>query len=115
MSLTAIRSTLAGHAGLTMLVGARIATDKASQATPRPFVIIEQSGTEYLHSLDGSIMDVLSEEFQVACFADNRDGAEAVADQVVLALAGQRVIGRQTDFVPEFDVHTTAISVTWMD
>jgi hypothetical protein len=98
-----------------MLVSTRIVADRAEQTTQRPFVIIEQTGTEYLHSLDGSIMDVLSEEYQVTCFADNRDGAEAVADQVILALAGQRVIGRQNDLVPEFDVHTTAISVTWIE
>jgi len=78
MSSAALRAALVAHVPLTALVSTRIVSDRAEQTTQRPFCAFELEAVEYATTLY-EINEIFSEVFHVACFADDRLGAEAAA------------------------------------
>lgn len=109
---TDFRATLAANAALTALVGSRIAQNSVPQGESLPLVVFSATHAPS-HGIDGSL---LADEvtFSVQCWSDNSLDADAVADAVTTALSARAdVLGRESAFDSEVDLHATVLSVQW--
>jgi hypothetical protein len=114
---TDLRALLVASAGVTALVGTRIAADRMEQGSARPFVVFARSASEPLQCLDGSVLKTLV-TLDVQCWADTRASAEAVADAVTAAVRGvltQTVPARAALFEPELDLEASVLTVQWWE
>lgn len=114
---TDFRALLAGHAGLTALVGTRIALNAVPPGMARPLVVFT-AAHDLTHNLLGqAVADTCS--LAVQCWADTAAAADAVADQVAAAVAaapsdaGAVVLDRATGYDPDLDLHATVLTVEW--
>lgn len=117
MSLdTDLRAGLAGDAGVSALVGARISSDRIEQGTIRPFITFSRAATEYQTTLDGTVVAERA-TFDVQVWADTRLSAEAVSSAIKTYLdANQRqVLSRASGYDPELDLEASILSVEWWD
>lgn len=109
---TDFRALLAGHVGLTALVGTRIATNAVPQDSAVPLVVF--TGT---HQPEFGLSNVVHGEqvtFSVQCWGDTSAAAEAVATQVKAAVATDAdylVVGEATAFDDTLDLHAVELSV----
>ena len=114
---TDLRALLVATAGVTTLVGTRIAADRIEQGAARPFVVFTRAGSEPLQCLDGSVLKTLV-TLDVQCWADTRASAEAVADAVTAAVRGvltQTVIARAASYEPDLDLEAAVLTVQWWE
>jgi len=81
-----VYSTLSGAAGVTAMVGTRIYPDLVPEEKATPYIGYERVGTEPITTIHGTILanDV---QMVIACWADTRVQAEAIADAVASAMA----------------------------
>jgi hypothetical protein len=114
---TDVRALLAGFGPLTSLVGSAIALN-AADPTLEPPLVVFSTRHEYTHNLLGQVMaDTCAVSAQ--CWAKTAIAADAVADQVVAALAtaplpaGAVVIDRSSGYDAELDLHATLLTMEW--
>jgi len=111
-----LRALLVATAGVTALVGTRVRAERAEQSDARPFVVFSRTGTDIEQSLFDEVLGTKA-VFEVACWADNRASAEAVADAVQTALvADHRAINsRAGGYDGDLDLEVAVLSVDWWD
>lgn len=114
---TDFRALLAGYAGLSALVGTRIALNAVPPGMVRPLVVFV-TRHDHSHNLLGQVMaDTCS--ITVQCWADTAAAADATADQVAAAVAtapvaaGAVVLDRSSGYDAELDLHATVLTVEW--
>ena len=114
---TDFRALLAGYAGLTALVGTRIAFNAVPDGSAFPLVVFGASHARSLginNSLQADQCTLL-----VMCWAETPVQADAVADQVVAAVAtapasaGAVVLERSGAFDAELGLDGVQITVEW--
>jgi len=86
---TALVALLANDAGVSALVGARIAPWQEMQGAALPFIAYTQVEGDHLHSLSSGIA-LGQETYQFDCVATTYSGARALSDAVRVKLAGFR-------------------------
>lgn len=108
------RALLAGDAGVTALVGTRIAQNAVAQGAPVPYVVFTATHTPEL-GLDNTVLaDQVT--ITVQCWAKKAADADTLADAVQAALSGDVVvIGRVTGYDEELDLDATVLTVEWWD
>jgi hypothetical protein len=109
-----LRTLLLAAPAVTALVSTRIAADRIEQGAIRPFIVFTRSATERSQTLNGGVESVRA-TFDVQCWADTRQAADAVADAVVAALvaANQVVITQDAAYDAELDLEASVLSVDW--
>lgn len=110
---TDLRALLAGYAGLTALVGTRIAQNEMLQDVARPYLVwTVQHTPEY--GLDNTLHGDAC-VFAVECWGDTSLAADAAADQVVAALLsqGRVVTARASAYEPDMGLHATVVTAEW--
>ena len=112
---TEFRAVLAGYAGLTALVSTRIAQNSIEQGAALPYVVFS-SQQQPTHGLNNTLL-ATQVTFATECWADTAAAADAVADQVLAALAAQGVVhtARVSGFDPELGLDATVLTVEWWD
>lgn len=114
---TDFRALLAGDAGVAALVADRVTQNVMRVGATPPFVVFSASHNA-THNLEGVLVQdqcALTAE----CWAATSAAADQVADAVVAALAGApgpaavAVVGRQSGFDAEADLHATVLTVEW--
>lgn len=110
------RALLAGHAGLTALVGTRIALNAVPQDSDYPLVVFAaQQRREY--GIDNTLHGI-EVTFSVQCYAETAAGAEAVAAQVRAAVATDAdylVLDDSTAYDDELSLDAVLLTVqTWV-
>lgn len=114
---TDFRALLAGAAGVTALVGNRIAQDAVPEGATYPLVVFATSHNR-LTGLDGVL---LTDQCSIAvqCWAIGASDASALGDAVVAAIAtapsanGVTVLDRSTTFEPDLNLHGVVLTVDW--
>jgi hypothetical protein len=109
------RALLTGAAGVTALVGTRIAANAVKQGAARPYIVFS-AAHEPVHGLDNTVhADKVT--FTVECWAETAIAADQVADAVAVALAtaGVVVVGRATGYDVEAGADATVLTVEWWD
>lgn len=109
---------LAGFAGLTALVGPKgIAQEAVNAGSRAPFVVYTAE-----HQLEENLLGEVVDDtatLTVQCWARDPLQADAVAEQVLLALDTAPAIhyvatlARQSAFDAELDLHATVLTVEW--
>lgn len=114
---TDYRALLAANAGLTALVGSRIAQNAVPAGSDVPLVVFGAVHDRTL-GLDNTL---LADRAQIVtqCWAETSVQADAVADAVVAAVAtapaaaGAVVLDRSSSFDSEMGLHATELTVEW--
>lgn len=105
-------AALSGHAGLGALVGTRIYPDAMPEGTAYPALVYTRIGTDPTYTIGGTLVceDV---SLQMQCWATTRESSNAVAAQVVAALAaaGERHAGQQSAIDPEDGLYAATVDV----
>lgn len=107
-----MRALLANDAGVTALVGSRIAQNAVPQGEDFPLVVFA-SAHNPTFGLDNTLLadDVT---FSIQCWAADGVVADEVADAVALALAADAdVIGRETAYDEEMKLDCTVLTAQW--
>lgn len=112
------RAILAAHAGLTALVGTRIAQNAVPADPAFPLVVFTARHNREL-GLDNSLLadDVT---FDVQCWATRALDARAVADQLIAACATAPparccvVVDDSSAFDPDLQLDGVALTVEWL-
>ena len=112
---TDFRTVLAGYAGLTALVGARIAQNAVPQGADLPYVAFTAQ-----HNPDFGLDNTLLSNgvtLSIECWAATAAAADAVADQVRAALLAAGVVctARATAFDPEVGLDATVLTAEWWE
>ena len=104
-------AALSGWAGLTSLVSTRIYPDEVPLSVALPAVAWLRESTEFNPTIHGTITPGSTKALMdIACVAETRPSAEAVADQVVAAcMAGAHYV---TDRSMQRDPDTNLYAVT---
>jgi hypothetical protein len=109
---TTFRALLAADAGLTSLVGSRIAQNAVAQGEALPLVVFTTAHEPSL-SMNGSLL-ATDTTFTVQCWAEDSVAADAVADAVEAAIGVTAdVLSRESGFDAELDLHSTVLIVQW--
>lgn len=113
---TDLRALLLADAGVTALVGQKVASDRIEQGTVPPFIVFTQSNTEFSQGLDGTLLASRA-VFDVQVWAATRLSADAVADacQAVFVTADRALLGRSSGYDAELDLEATTITIEWWD
>lgn len=111
---TELYGTLSGHAGLVSLVDDSIFPDAIPEGKPLPAVVYLRSGTNPTHTIDGALVceDV---HFVITAWSETRGEAEAVADQIELALsaAGNPKVDRSSGYDNETGLFAVTVETDW--
>lgn len=111
---TELYAALSGRAGLTALVATRIYPDAIPENTDLPAVVYVRAGTNPTYTLGGQLA---CEEARMAVtvWAATRTEAEAVADQVRLAIdgAGNPISDRSSGFDNEVGLFAVTQETDW--
>jgi len=113
---SALRTVLLAAAPVVALAGSRIASDRAEEGWPRPFVVFSRTGTEMHTDLDNvALAATATVELQI--WADTRAAAELLSDacQAAVEAAGEAVISRSSAYDPDLDVEGTILIVEWWE
>ena len=111
------RALLAARSQLTALVGARIAQNAVPEGSPVPLVVFAVTHDRTLGLDNALLLDQCA--ISVQCWADNATEADAVADQVVLAVAGAPtargacVVDRDATYDADLGLDGTLLTVEW--
>jgi hypothetical protein len=82
---TTLYSILSTAPGITALVGPRIYPDLVPQGIATPYIGYERVATEPITTIHGTIL-AQNARMMIACWADTRIAAEALADAVAAAM-----------------------------
>lgn len=85
----ALYARLTSFGGLSALVGSRIYPNIIPQNSTYPCIIYGRVAAEHFHCMEGS-SGLVAETYQIDIFATSKSSAEAIAEQVRLALQGYR-------------------------
>lgn len=111
---TELYAALSGRAGLTALVGTRIYPDAIPENASLPAVVYVRSNTTPYYNIGGLLLaeDV---KFSLTAWSESRTQAEAVADQVRLALngAGNPITDRSSGFDAEVGLFAVTLETDW--
>jgi hypothetical protein len=114
---TDLRALLAGHAGVSALVGSNIAHNAIKAQTPPPYVVFTCAHSPLLTIGAGALADQCL--FSIQCWGKTAANAEAVADAVQAALAtapaarGVAITSRASGYDEELGFDATIFSVEW--
>lgn len=114
---TDFRALLAGNAGVSALVGTRIALNAVPDGVAYPLVVFGAQHQRIL-GLDSSLLGVQATLIAM-CWAQTPAQAEAVADAVVAAVAtapaaaGAVVLDRAGTYDDELGLDGVALTVEW--
>lgn len=114
---TDFRALLAGHAGTAALVGTRIALNAVPEGSAYPLVVFAAAHDRTLALNNALMFDQC--QITVECWAATAAGADALADQVVAAVAtapaaaGAVVLSRSSTHDPELGLDGTVLGVEW--
>jgi hypothetical protein len=112
---TDFRALLAAHSPLVALVGQGIALNAVQPDQPLPYIVYTAEH-QIEHNLQGDVVDDTA-SLTVQCWGKTPAQAEAVADQVVLALDAApltsyaAVLTRATGFDPELQLDACLLTV----
>ena len=110
---TDFRAVLIANAGLTALVGARIAVNAVPQGSVYPLVVfVSSDNREY--GLDNTLHGT-EVTYDVQCYGKNTAEAAAVADEVEEAIAASSmyvVTSRASAFDEELDLDAETLTVS---
>jgi hypothetical protein len=112
-----LRALLVANAGVTALVGQRVAADRIEQSAARPFVVFTRTGSEPQLCLDGVVLKTRV-TLDVQAWADTRLAADAVADAVTAAVRGvssQTVADRVSSYDSDLDLEAAVLTVQWWE
>lgn len=105
-------AALSGHAGLGALVDTRIYPDVLPEEAAYPAVVFARVATDPTYNLAGALLceDV---ELQIGAWSTTRGEADAVAAQVVAALAasGQRHVAQESGYDEDVGLYAATVSV----
>lgn len=111
---TELYAALSGLAGLTVLVSSRIYPDAIPENSALPAVVYVRAGTNPTYTIGGQLA---CEEAKLAitAWAETREQAEAVADQMRIAvdLAGNPISDRSSGFDNEVGLFAVTIETDW--
>lgn len=110
-----VQSWQDGFSALTALVDDGIAQNAVPQDADRPFVAWVIQQVPDLGLANNVLATAVTTTHE--CWADGADEADAVADQVVAAMAAQGIActGRATAYEPDLDLHGTVLTFEWWD
>lgn len=114
---TSLRALLVGNAGVTALVGQRVAADRIEQSAARPFVVFTRTSSEPQLCLDGVVLKTRA-TIEVQAWADTRASASAVADAVIAAVRGatsQTVVDFSSSYDADLDLEAAILTVQWWE
>jgi hypothetical protein len=108
---TDFRALLAANAGLSALVGTRIAQNAVPAGSTVPLVVFGAVHERQL-GLDNTL---LADRAQIVCqcWAETSVQADAVAGAGASATAGAVVLDRASSFDNEMGLHATELTVEW--
>jgi hypothetical protein len=112
-----LRALLVANAGVTALVGQRIAADRIEQAASRPFLVFTRTSSEPQQCLDGSVLKTRA-TIEVQAWADTRASASAVAAAVIAAVRGatsQTVVDLSSSYDADLDLEAALLTVQWWE
>lgn len=111
---TQLYSALSGLAGLTEIVSTRIYPDAIPEGKLLPAVVFMRASTTPTHTINGALIceDV---RFSISSWAQTREQAEAVADQIDAALtsAGNPKADRSSGFDSDVGLFAVTTEVDW--
>lgn len=112
---TALIAVLEAAASVTAIVGQRIFPDIIPQDEDLPAIAYYRTDTEYVQTIHAAAPAGSTAGLSVACVADSRAAADALADVVTTALGngGFSAIGRQGSFDLETDMWATVLNVAF--
>lgn len=111
---TDFRALLVADAGVTALVGTKVAQNAVPSSATVPLVVFTASHDES-RGLDGTLLDD-KVTFQVQCWAKTGVEADAVADAVQAACIGTcSVVERGGTFDEELGLDCAVLTVEWWD
>lgn len=117
-----LQDRLANYAGLSALISARVYASHLPQAVTLPAVAYHKMNSVPISVLSEDT-DVFDTEFDIGCFANTYDEANAVALQVLTALqrySGTNatvvildcmIRGVNNSFETEFEIYETTVSI----
>lgn len=111
---TELYAALSGRAGLTALVSTRIYPDAIPENAALPAVVYVRSNTSPYYTI-GGILVAEDVKFAITAWSESRTNAEAVADQIQLALdgAGNPITDRSSGFDAEVGLFAVTIETDW--
>lgn len=98
---------------LSALVAGRMYPDFAPLATPRPFIVYEQTGGDALAFVDGTLPDKKHGLFEIGVYADTRAQCAAIALQVEAAMAATTayqctaIHAPVSDYAPDVQIYSS--------
>lgn len=107
-----VYAALSGDAGVAALVSGRVSPDKLPQGEPLPAIVYARTDTEYIRTIHSAAAAGSNVTLEVWCMADDRPGAEAVADAAEIALAASEAaaIGRRPEYDPDTETYSSVIT-----
>lgn len=109
---TDFRALLVGNAGVTALVGTKVAQNAMPPDKAPPFVVFTATHNPS-YGLDGTLLDD-EVTFDVQCWATTSLTADAVADAIDAALpASHAVVGRASGYDSELNLDCTVLTIQW--
>lgn len=113
---TELYAALSGLAGLTTLVSTRIYPDAIPENVALPAVVYVRANTTPYYNIGGYLLaeDV---KFAITAWAESRTNAEAVADQIRIALdnSGNPITDRSSGFDAEVGLFAVTIETDWFN
>lgn len=109
---TEFRALLAATAGVTSLVGTRIAQNSVPPGSAFPLVVFTSSHNPS-YGLDDTLLDD-EVTFAVQCWAQTAVGADALADAIDTALGTRAIVtSRASGYDEEIGADATILTIQW--
>ena len=111
---TQLYAALSGRAALTALVSTRIYPDAIPENVTLPAVVFVRASTNPTYTI-GNVLVCEEVRFAITAWAETRTSAEAIADQIRLALdgAGNPISDRSSGFDNEVGLFAVTIETDW--
>jgi len=107
-------AALTARAALTALVSTRIFPDVIPEGCLLPAIVYQRASTAPVTTI-GSVTVAEDIRFVITAWAETRTAADAVASEIVPALAssGNPSVDRSTGFDPECGLYAATVDVDW--
>lgn len=111
---SALESALAAASAVTDVIGDRVFPDVIPHGKPLPAIAYFRTDTEYVQTIHAATPAGESPSFSVACVAETRAAADALAELVVAALGagGFVVVGRGGSFDLENNLVASVVNAS---
>lgn len=104
-------TALSGDAGIIALVGTRVHIDKRDEDEVLPSIVFQRTGTRPVTTIHGTVV-ANTIALGVACVAETRASAEAVANAVEAAVVPTFIlVNRVSDYDPDTQFHVATVSL----